>query len=70
MIDWELERNRNLSLQLGHDAVTAKAVFNAVERACDEARWERHVRAYRKAARDPDLARIRDDPCFRELVGD
>ena len=51
LVDWELERGRNLALQVGRDAITTERVFDALHSACIDAGRGRHFRRYQKAVK-------------------
>jgi len=56
LLDWEMERSRNLALQMGRDAVRTEAVFDVLHRACVDAGWGRHFRRYQSAVKRRDQA--------------
>jgi len=51
LVDWELERDRSVTLQVGRDAITTETVFDTLHRACIDARWGRQFRAYQNAVK-------------------
>jgi tetratricopeptide (TPR) repeat protein len=49
LIDWELKRHKNASLQVGHEAIRVETVLDAIHRACVDEDWGRHFGDYQEA---------------------
>ena len=55
-IDWEDERKKFASLQVGREQITAESVFKVIHAASIRNKWGRQFAAYRKAISESDEA--------------